>query len=108
MIDMKNIKTLSEVISQMKQEILADVKAGIVPKNVTNFGDLHSYVDANCYGGFCEDNGLIDDLIDMHGGRDRINDGMPDAVHSFISEAQNSINDWVISGAILECDDGEI
>lgn len=43
-----NPKSLSE---KMMQEIIADVVAGQVPRDVVSFSQLHDYVDANCYGG---------------------------------------------------------
>lgn len=39
-----------------KQEILKDIKEGIVPNDVKSFSELHDYVDANYYGGFFDDN----------------------------------------------------
>ena len=42
-------------VEQMKLEILDDVRNGYVPVSVTHFGDLHDFIDANCYGGFCDD-----------------------------------------------------
>jgi hypothetical protein len=38
-----------------KSEIHADVRNGIVPKTVASFAELHDYVDANEYGGFCDE-----------------------------------------------------
>ncbi|MBC7845532.1 MAG: hypothetical protein H7Y10_03470 [Flavobacterium sp.] len=50
---MKNFET---VLAQAKKEILSDIKEGIVPNTVTSFSDLHDFVDANYYGGFCDEN----------------------------------------------------
>ena len=36
-------------------EVLADIAAGIVPRTVASFAELHDYVDANKYGGAFED-----------------------------------------------------
>lgn len=47
--------TLAERIALAKKEILADVKAGIVPRSVPDFSTLHNYVDANGYGGWFRD-----------------------------------------------------
>ena len=49
---MESINTLFE---KAKAEIISDMEAGIIPKNIENFSDLHDYVDANCYGGLCEE-----------------------------------------------------
>ena len=50
---MKNFET---ILDKAKKEILSDIKEGIVPDTVTSFSDLHDFVDANCYGGFCDEN----------------------------------------------------
>lgn len=56
--DLKNPIPTNEttLIELSKKEIIADVLAGIVPATVASFSDLHDYVDANCYGGMCEEN----------------------------------------------------
>lgn len=43
------------IIDRMKREILADMASGRVPGTVTTFSELHDHVDANEYGGFCDD-----------------------------------------------------
>ena len=63
------IPSLNETIEQMKQEILEDIKAGRVPADCPSFSSLHDYVDANCYGGFCNDD-EIQMLTDHFGGID--------------------------------------
>jgi hypothetical protein len=91
------MKTFYEVLDQMKAEINADIAAGKVPATVKSFSELHDYVDANCYGGFCDDNGSMDELIAKFGGRDE-NEGMPDGAMQFINDAQNLINSWLEAG----------
>lgn len=49
------LKMLKARIAQGKKEIRADIKAGTIPATITSFGELHDYVDANEYGGLCED-----------------------------------------------------
>jgi len=41
------------VLSQAKKEILHDIEIGVIPKKITSFSELHDFVDANWYGGFC-------------------------------------------------------
>ena len=93
-----SIKSLEETIEQMKQEILQDVRSGRVPVTVESFNVLHDYVDANCYGGFCEDV-FADALIDHFGGRDE-HEGMPDGMLKYINDAQNSIHSWIANGSL--------
>jgi len=43
-------------------EILDDVRLGVVPPTVESFSELHDYVDANVYGGLCDEEDVdIDD-----------------------------------------------
>lgn len=65
-----------------------------------SFSALHDYVDANCYGGFCEDE-MMEALLDHYGGRGE-NEGMPDELMDYFNEAQNSIDHWIKEGGIKE------
>lgn len=94
------IPTLDESIERMKQEILEDVKADRVPADCPSFSALHDYVDANEYGGFCED-ALADALFEHFGGRDR-NEGMPDAMIEFLNNSQNAIDLWLKNNGIAQ------
>lgn len=49
-----------EIIERAKAEIIDDILNGILPVMPTSFQELHEHVDANCYGGFCEDNATTD------------------------------------------------
>ena len=42
-------------IVRSQMEILEDMESGRVPVTVASFSELHDYVDANEYGGLCED-----------------------------------------------------
>jgi len=68
-------RTPSEIaaaVAFVKVEIRADQEAGIIPANVTTFSQLHDYVDANTYGGFCtpghRDDWSTEDLITVQEG----------------------------------------
>ena len=50
------MKSLEFIFSQAKEEILFDIITKIVPSNITSFSELHNFVDANYYGGFCDKN----------------------------------------------------
>lgn len=88
------MKTLEEVVKQIKDEINADVVNKLVPIDIESFGELHDFVDANCYGGFCDDNGITEELIELHGGRNE-HEGMPQPVLDFINAAQKDIDQWI-------------
>ena len=46
---------IEHAIERSKAEILEDIAQGIVPGTVSSFSELHDYVDANEYGGLCEE-----------------------------------------------------
>ena len=81
------------VVASMKLGIINDINVGIIPPIVKSFSDLHSYVDANEYGGFCIDT-FAEQLIELFGGRDE-DEGLPDDYVAFMNEAQNIIDAWI-------------
>lgn len=93
---MNTEQMLAKIIQQSKEEILQDINSEVVPKNVESFSQLQDYVDANCYGGLCEDK-LFDELLEHFGGRDK-NEGMPDGMTDFINKVQDSIDIWIKNG----------
>lgn len=95
------IPTLDEAIERMKQEIIDDVKSRLVPADCPSFSSLHDYVDANCYGGFCEDEEM-QALTDHFQGSDE-NEGMPSTLINYLNDAQNSIDHWIRGGGIQQC-----
>lgn len=76
---------LEKTIMRMKHEILHDIADGTVPADVMSFGDLHDYVDANVYGGFCDaDN--------------RLTDGLPSEQKAdVLNYCQNVVDSWLKS-----------
>ncbi|HUX91734.1 MAG TPA: hypothetical protein VMV48_13705 [Gallionellaceae bacterium] len=94
------IPTLYESVERMKHEILEDIKAGLVPADCPSFSSLHDHVDANCYGGFCNDDEM-QSLINHFGGIDE-NIGMPVALIGYLNDAQNSIGRWIKDGGIKQ------
>jgi hypothetical protein len=88
--------TLDETVERMKKEIIADIMAGRVPLSIKEFGDLDNYVDANEYGGFCEDE--FGERLDAHFGG-RVESGvMPDGEMLYIADAQSAIDKWIKAG----------
>lgn len=45
----------AEIAEVISAEIRDDVQAGRVPTTISSFGELDDYVDANIYGGLCDD-----------------------------------------------------
>ena len=87
-----DIPTLEETVNRMKAEIMFDMDHGEVPRTVKSFGELHDYVDANCYGGFCH--AIADRMIEHFGGRDS-DEGMPQGMLDYINAAQDAIDAWL-------------
>lgn len=85
--------SVAATVERMKAEILADMEEGIVPEDVASFSDLHDHVDANEYGGFCDDK-FSDAAIKHFGGRDA-NEGMPDAFIDFMNDCQDAVGEWL-------------
>lgn len=92
------VPPLADTIASMKADIARDMHNGIVPSDVSSFAALHDYVDANEYGGFCED-GLADAMIEHFGGRDE-HEGMPQGMLDYINEAQAAVDQWLKAGGL--------
>lgn len=41
---------MNNTLTKAKEEILRDIKVGLVPQNIESFAQLHNFVYANCYG----------------------------------------------------------
>lgn len=48
-----------DLVVRIQREITEDVADGIVPAAVSSFTELHDYLDANTYGGLCDDNAHV-------------------------------------------------
>lgn len=86
--------SVADTVERMKAEILEDMAAGKVPETVASFSELHDHVDANEYGGFCEDD-FADAAIEHFGGRDA-DEGMPQGFIDFMNECQNAVHQWLV------------
>lgn len=75
-------------IEQGKREILEDISTGRVPATVKDFSDLHDYVDANEYGGLCENGWLESDITG----------DMTDDTHNAASAVQDALHAWLVAG----------
>jgi hypothetical protein len=84
---------LDGAIERGKNEIIADVVAGPVPRECNSFADLHDYVDANEYG--CG----LDDLP--------IDEPAWDEFMAFADHVQCAVDRWIRAGGIRRQLDGE-
>jgi hypothetical protein len=76
-------------VDRAKREILEDVESGRVPADVPGFSALHDYVDANEYGGLCDDDCPVpvgDDEGWIQWGND----------------VQTEVDQWIKGGGIAE------
>ena len=53
---------IKEAVARSKREIIADIASGRVPATVKTFSELHDYVDANEYGGLCDESSPLSKL----------------------------------------------
>jgi hypothetical protein len=79
---------VADAIARSKREILADIDTGRVPASVATFGDLHDYVDANEYGGLCDEGGAFD--VGWSEDESSIDDRA--------DEVQSAVHDWLVAG----------
>lgn len=90
--------SLSELIASIKDQIISDVRNFLVPVCVNDFAELHNYVDANEYGGFCKKE-VIDALIEKFGQRDS-EGGLPQGLLNHINVIQNYVSMWLEKGSL--------
>lgn len=81
-------------VARAKAEILADIANGTLPASIRDFTALHDFVDANEYGGLCED-GWVEYVADTT--------VEPDAEwtnesHTAACRVQDEVNDWLLAG----------
>lgn len=90
---------LEQTVARMKSEILADIASGTVPETVSSFSELHDYVDANCYGGFCEDDYIAKAWgVSGFPSDDDFPENLMDTVVDFENDAQNAVHAWLANG----------
>lgn len=69
-----------------KQEILADIAAGVVPSTVRSFADLHDYVDANTYAKLCDDEWSVGPTDDIF--------------YKLANSVQDALHLWIVMGGL--------
>jgi hypothetical protein len=85
-----NAPTIIQSFNLAKSQLAAYMADGTVPRTVKSFSELHDYIDANCLGGFCDDD-ISEALIVAYGGRD-VDEGMPDGMLAHINTVQELLN----------------
>ena len=82
---------MADAIARARREILDDFGKGVLPRDgsISSFADLHEYVDANCYGGVC------DDVNPTFGEAD--DDARSDAVQIL----QDEIDEWLAGDLVV-------
>jgi len=76
---------MASIAEQITREILQDIDDGIVPPDVNSFSALHDYVDANTYGGFCDEGGPNE--VGVYVTHDDI-DNIQERVHQWLTNDQ--------------------
>jgi hypothetical protein len=94
--------TNEEIIEKAKKEIIEDIRNGVVPSSVADFGELHDYVDANCYGGICEDDFIIvnddDDIDDINHIQDELDKWIKSFEKTYVLFGEDAILEYDENG----------
>lgn len=110
-------------VERMKREIITDIENGVFSKDVASFSDMHDFVDANEYGGFCETEVIrkIEQRYAMHVNPHSLNcmksdkntitqwnesrkdtiDHWNSMIH-YINAAQNTVDQWIRAGGLKD------
>jgi hypothetical protein len=80
-------QAITETAEQAKREIAEDTESGIVPATVTDFSSLHDYVDANEYGGLCDDDFEYADVFTFD-----------DSGYAAVNAMQDKVEEWLKAG----------
>ena len=87
---------LTSFVSTMRSEVLELMASGHIPRSAKTFSELHDHIDANCLGGFCDDD-VAQALLIWFGGPDA-DGGWLQSMIDFINEAQGAVNKWLAEG----------
>lgn len=96
-------------IARAKAEILRDIAEGTVKRTVRAFSELHDDVDANEYGGFCDN--TINSRLHEYFARPTVSasdDAAREGFTDFFNDVQNHINTWLRHGRVEGVDYGKI
>lgn len=96
---------ITATLERMKAEIVKDMADGRVPAYINNFGDLHDHVDANEYGGMCEESSIDKRGLDLLRELFPDPEGAPDygTMNSqrgmdIANSLQEQVSDWLCEG----------
>ena len=91
--------TSQELADRMIAEILYDVSAGVVPRSVKTFSELHEYVDANCYGGSEK---LLDEISVEFPQTDEGHTAALNKLVDVMNPAMEIVNEWLENNGIAK------
>lgn len=95
--NLTTVQLKDAIVAEMKSEIESDIETGVIAGPVNSFSDLHDFVDANEYGGFCDD-AKNQRLFEHFGVKN--DEEYPQPYIEFINDCQNAIDAWIKDGAI--------
>jgi len=75
------------LIERIRAEVIEDALDGTIPSTVRDFSELHDFVDANEYGGLCDDECPFK--------------ASSQADTDIINDAQDAISGWLHRGGLL-------
>ena len=92
-VTLSNLNNPKDVAFELaKAEILKDMANGVVPATVDNFSDLHDFVDANMYGGVCDEG--FSDLFSDASMWNMFIDVMQDNLDVWLWERAEGLFEW--------------
>jgi len=89
---------VAATVARAKLEILADIAAGRVPASVRTFSELHDYVDANEYGGLCEDDSTFTERYREGECKPSDVGSMTEATMHAANRVQDLVSEWLEAG----------
>lgn len=97
---MANKPSFEQVLADAKQQLLMLVADARVPLDIECFAHLHDYCDANCLGGFCDDD-KANEWIAAFGGFDE-HESWPDEYHQFVVRVEAAVDEWIKAGGVRD------
>jgi hypothetical protein len=85
-------EVIARAIALGKRQIQREIATGRIPPTITDFAALHDFVDANEFGGLCEDDGEWNRLFP------RNSPAEADTFCEAANRVQHGLGEWLASG----------
>lgn len=85
-------EVIARAVERGKRQIQLEIATGRIPPTITDFAALHDFVDANEFGGLCEDDGEWNRIFPRNSVAEA------DTFCEAANCVQNALNEWLGSG----------